>query len=125
MQIPAMQPTTVKGIAAAVGVISAAVTHFLLHDEPTTVTIGGMVYGIVNIILPDNSSAPSSVETLVTDAINAAAQKRVAAAMPMLLADTMAAFRAVQTPAASAPAPIPPMPAPLPPHVPVQATPNA
>ncbi len=117
MNIPAIlkQPTTIKGIAAVAGVLTGAATHLALHDTTLTATIGGLVYGLVHIALPDNSGAPSSVEQLVTDAATAVAQKRLAAAMPQLLADTLAVVQSVQGPHAPVPlAPAPGAAAPVP-----------
>lgn len=95
------QPSTIKGFASVGGILAAAATHLLTHDLTTAATAGGMVYGLVHIAMPDNTGAPSSVEKLVTDAATAVAQKRLAAAMPQLLADTMAVVQSFQPPAGS------------------------
>ena len=55
------QPTTIKGIGAVLGVIIGAVAQLASHDVTISGAVLVVVYGIVHIILPDNSGAQSSV----------------------------------------------------------------
>lgn len=90
------QPSTIQGIGAVAGVMTVFASHLAQQDTTVTVALGGLVFGIVHILMPDNTGAPSSVEKLVTDAATAVAQKRLALAMPQLLADTMAVVQSIQ-----------------------------
>ena len=76
------QPTTILGIAGFVGAVSTAVAHYLTGDVNASALFGIVIASAVHVAMPDNSGAPSSVEKLVTDAVTAAAQKRLADAMP-------------------------------------------
>jgi hypothetical protein len=99
------QPSTITGIAAFVGTAAGLIAHYLTHDATLSVTVGGLVYGAVHVVVPDNTAAASSAEKLVTDAVNAIVQKKVAAMVPQLAADAFALFNAVSgTPAAAPPA---------------------
>ena len=115
------QPTTILGIAGFVGAVSTAVAHYLTGDVNASALLGVVIASAVHVVMPDNSGAPSSVEKLVTDAVTAAAQKRLAAAMPLLVSDGMnalAAFQAAQQSPALPPTPTAFMPAPQPAAVP-------
>jgi len=92
-----VQPTTVMGIATAVGSIAMIVAHVLTHDTTITMAAGGAAGSLMAIFLPDNSTAKSSVEKLVSDAVSAAVQKRIMSALPMLIADGMSVVSAIQT----------------------------
>lgn len=95
MMLPAIlkQPSTITGLGTIAGVIAAFVAHMVSHDTTISLALGGMAFGIVHVVLPDNTGAASSVEQLVTDAATAVAQKRLALAMPQLMADTMAVVK--------------------------------
>jgi len=102
MNIPAIlkQPSTILGIAGVISTISATVAHVLTHDTTITLAAGVIAGSIVHIAMPDNTGAQSSIEKLVTDAVTAAAQKRLAAAMPMLVQDGLAVMASFTAPAA-------------------------
>lgn len=87
------QPSTILGLGAIAGVGAAFVAHLVSHDMTVSLALGGLAFGVVHILLPDNTGAPSSVEQLVNDAATAVAQQRLAAAMPQLMADTIAVIK--------------------------------
>lgn len=97
------QPSTILGLGTIAGVVAAFLGHLVSHDLALPLALGGMAFGVVHVILPDNTGAPSSVETLVRDAATAVAQQRLALAMPQLMADTMAVVKSFQ-PAVPVPA---------------------
>ena len=92
-----VQPTTVMGIATAIGSIAMIVAHVLTHDTTIAMAAGGAAGSLMAIFLPDNSTAKSSVEKLVSDAVSAAVQKRIMSALPALIADGMSVVSAIQT----------------------------
>lgn len=98
------QPSTILGLGAIAGVVAAFVAHIVSHDTTVSLALGGLAFGVMHVVLPDNTGAPSSVEKLVTDAATAVAQQRLAQAMPQLMADTMALVKSF-TPVA---VPVPP-----------------
>lgn len=106
------QPSTILGLGAFAATICGLIAHVLTHDTTAATAAGMAAFALVHIALPDNSAASSSVEKLVTDAVTAAAQKRLAAAIPMLVSDSMAVFAALAPVAPlAAPAPaVPPVP---------------
>ena len=113
MKFPKMQPSTVVGLgnlaAAAFALVGGVVAHAIAHDPATTAYaaagLGTLAGGAVKIWLPDNSGAVSSVDTLVTDTVTAVASKHMAAALPSLVAESLAAMRAATVAAVVAPAP--------------------
>lgn len=98
------QPSTVTGMAGLATTIVWAIAHVTTHDTTIAIAAAGVAGSAVAIALPDNSAAKSSVEKLVTDAVQATVQHRVAAAIPTLAADALAAVQAMTQPA---PAPAP------------------
>lgn len=93
------QPTTITGLGTAAATLSGLIAHVLTHDATTAVAAGGSAYALIHVVLPDNSGAASSVEKLVTDAVTAAAQKKLAAALPMLIQDGLAVVNSIAAPA--------------------------
>jgi hypothetical protein len=96
------QPTTILGVAGLVGTTAGTIAHVLTHDMALAVGVATVAGSIVHILMPDNSGAQSSIEKLVTDAVTAGAQKRLAAAMPLLIQDGMAVVASLAAPAQSA-----------------------
>jgi uncharacterized membrane protein YeaQ/YmgE (transglycosylase-associated protein family) len=107
MKIPTMQPSTVVGIGDAVtvivGTIAGVIAHQVNHD-PQTLAIAaasaGVIAGaILKVWLPDNTAAQGDANKLVTDAVMAATNKNLTAALPLLVQDAVAALGAVTNPA--------------------------
>lgn len=90
------QPTTVTGIAAFVSAVVVVVAHVITKDVTIDAAAAAVAYSLMHLIMPDNSGAASSVEKLVQDAANAVIQKKLAATMPALLADTVAVIQSSQ-----------------------------
>jgi hypothetical protein len=103
-KIPAMQPSTVLGIAGAVGVAATAVAHLVLRDAPVAATIGAAVTSITAIFLKDDSAAARPIEVLVQDAVEAYVKHNISAKLPLLMQDAVAVAVTVEKPAAAAPA---------------------
>lgn len=93
------QPTTITGIGTAAATISGLVAHVLTGDTTVSAAAGAAAYALVHVALPDNSAAASSVEKLVTDAVTAAAQRKLAAALPGLTQDGLAVVNSIAVPA--------------------------
>lgn len=106
------QPSTILGLGTLAGTIGGIVAHILTHDTTVTAGVGAIAFAAVHVFMPDNSAAPSAVEKLATDAITAIMQKRLAAAMPLLFADTVAVVDAFKTTSATVTAPTAPTPTP-------------
>lgn len=94
------QPSTITGLGTAFATISGLVAHVITHDTTAAVAAGGAAFALVHVIMPDNSGAQSSIEKLVTDTVTAAAEKRLASALPLLIGDVMSVAGAL-TPAAA------------------------
>src|ERR1700723_69229 len=99
------QPSTILGIAGLIGTTAGTIAHILTRDMALSVGVATIAGSIVHIVMPDNSGAQSSIEKLVTDAVTAAAQKKLAAALPMLVQDGLAVVTAL-TPAPVVVAPV-------------------
>lgn len=97
------QPSTIKGIAAIVGVIAGAVAQAIGHSTSTSAATAAAVYGIIHVILPDNTAAQTSIEKLAMDTITAVVNKRLQANLPLLMADAVSVVQAVE----ATPAPVP------------------
>lgn len=89
------QPSTILGIGTAAAAISGIVAHVLTHDTTAAIGAGMAAFAIVQAVLPDNTAAQSSVEKLVTDVVTAAANKKLAAAIPLLVSDGMSVVAAL------------------------------
>lgn len=107
------QPSTILGIAGLIGTTAGTIAHILTRDMALSVGVATIAGSIVHIVMPDNSGAQSSIEKLVTDAVTAGAQKRLAAAMPLLIQDGLAVVNAfatapvtITTTTTAAPAPV-------------------
>lgn len=87
------QPSTILGLGSIAGVVAAFLAHLVSQDMTLALAMGGLAFGVVHVVMPDNTGAPSSVEKLVTDAATAVAQQRLALAVPQLMADTMAVVK--------------------------------
>lgn len=98
------QPSTILGIAGLIGTTAGTIAHVLTRDMALSVGVATIAGSIVHIIMPDNSGAQSSVEKLVSDAVTAAAQKKLSDALPLLIQDGLAVVNAI---AAPAPVPVP------------------
>lgn len=93
------QPSTILGLGTFGATVSGLVAHVLTHDTTVSVAAGTAAFALVHVILPDNSAAASSVEKLVTDAVTAAAQQKLASALPGLIQDGLAVVGAISVPA--------------------------
>ncbi len=93
------QPTTITGLGAAAATISGLIAHVITGDTTAAVAAGGAAYALVAVALPDNTAAANSIEKLITDAVTAAAQHKLAAALPMLIQDGLAVAAAFGAPA--------------------------
>ena len=93
------KPTNVIGISSGIGIVAHMIAQATAGQIGWPVAIGGIAFSIVCVAIPDNSGAQSSVEKLVTDAVTAAMQKKVSAAIPSLVQDGMAVFTAFTAPA--------------------------
>ncbi len=110
------QPTTINGISALVGlgssVLGGVITHQITHDPDTVkYAAGGLglfVGAVVHLLLPDNSAEQSATEKLVADAVAAAASRRLAQALPVLIQDGMAVVGAIGAAPPPSPPPSPP-----------------
>lgn len=89
-------PTTVDGICAGISVGAGVVAHLVTHDMATDLVVGGAALSLTKIIAPSNVAEQSSIEQFVTDAVQAAATKHIAAAMPALVADAVKVFNAFE-----------------------------
>lgn len=111
------QPSTISGLGKIGALLSATVAgvvaHAISHDTTTTayaVAGGATLAGaVVQLVMPDKTAAPSSVEKLITDTATAVVQHNLNTALPGLVRDAMAAFSAITGPAAL-PAPVAPGP---------------
>lgn len=93
------QPSTIKGFAAILSVLSGGLAQVLSHDVTASVGIAGMVWGVVHVVMPDNSAAQTPIEKLVQDGIQATVQGRLSQMLPVLFGDGMAVLNALQQPA--------------------------
>ena len=92
------QPSTIHGLGVAFGTVAGLVAQALTHDTTWSVAAGGSAYALMHVVLPDNSGAQSSIEKLVTDTVTAAAQKRLAEALPSLVQEGLAVVSAFKAP---------------------------
>lgn len=92
------QPSTIKGFAAILSVLSGGLAQVLSHDVTASVGIAGMVWGVVHVVMPDNSAAQTPIEKLVQDGIQATVQGRLSQMLPVLFGDGMAVLNALQQP---------------------------
>lgn len=92
------QPSTILGLGTFGATVSALIAHVLTHDTTVSAASGAAAFALVHVVLPDNSGAASSVEKLVTDAVTAAAQKKLAAALPGLIQDGLAVVNSIAAP---------------------------
>lgn len=91
-----MQPSTIHGFAAILSVLSGGLAQVLSHDVTASVGIAGMVWGVVHVVMPDNSAAQTPIEKLVQDGIQATVQGRLSQMLPVLFGDGMAVLTALQ-----------------------------
>ncbi|MFI4982710.1 MAG: hypothetical protein ACHQIO_20355 [Nevskiales bacterium] len=89
------QPTTVTGIAALIATAAGAVAQYLTGQATFAASAGGIAFAVTHLAMNDNSAAPSSVQKLVVDAVTAATQKHIVAALPQLVVDGLAAAQAI------------------------------
>lgn len=99
------QPSTITGLAAFAGAAATAVAGILTHSTDLAAGIGAIAFAAVHVALPDNTTEAASVQKLVSDAVHAAVEKRLAASLPQLVSDVSAVVAA---------APVVPMPQPAP-----------
>ena len=62
----ARQPTTIAGISAVLGTLSALVAHQVTWPQAVPLLVGAMV----SIVLPDNAGAKATVESLGSATVN-------------------------------------------------------
>ena len=101
------QPTTIHGIAAVVTTIGAAVTAWssgqITGVQAIVGLVGGMSYGLVHMLMPDNSTAARATQVLIQDTLTASfqGQEQFHAAMPVIMKDAVATVAAIETGAKS------------------------
>lgn len=97
------QPSTITGIATLIAALGGGVVMWTTKDVSLAAGLGAFVFGVVHIMLPDNTSAPTTLEKLITDTLTAAAQHRLMAAVPVLVADVAASMKSLQMVAPTTP----------------------
>lgn len=94
------QPSTVVGIAAAIATVAHTLAAAITHQMSWPVALGGAVFALAAMGLPDNSAAQRSARQLTEDLVTAAVRHRLAQAAPELLGDGASLVQAI---AAAAP----------------------
>lgn len=113
LKLPSLQPSTVVGIASAIGTVAGAVAHVLTKDMSIATASGVCVASVVAVIVPDNTALARDTATLAKDAVTAVVQRKLAERLPELFADGTAVAADLSR-GMSAPAPSAPVPAPAP-----------
>jgi hypothetical protein len=81
------QPTTIHGIGAAVGSIAAVLANLLTKQTDIAAAAGAAAYTLVNLVLPDNTAADTSLEKLVKDTTEAVVTRQLRSSLPALFVD--------------------------------------
>lgn len=87
------QPTTIIGIGTGIGTIAHALALALAHQANWPVTAGGVVFALVCMVIPDNTTAQADARKAAVDLTTAAQNKNLADMAPTLFADAAALAR--------------------------------
>ncbi len=90
------QPTTIHGIAAAVGSLAAILANLLTKQTDISAAAGAAAYTLVNLVLPDNTTADTSLEKLVKDTTEAVVTRQLRASLPALFVDGEDVAKAIE-----------------------------
>lgn len=90
------QDTTINGIGLLAGTIAGAVTQVMTHQAELSASAGVVAAAAIHLIAPGNAREASTIEKLATDMVQAAVQRKLAAAMPGLIEDGAAVMQALK-----------------------------
>jgi hypothetical protein len=65
------QPTTITGIAALLATAATTIAGYLTGDIKAAGAAGALTYGVVHVLMPDNTQAATVLSSVVSDLVAA------------------------------------------------------
>lgn len=93
------QDSTVTGLGVFAALAVGTVTQALGHQIEWTAAASTITAGLVHLAMPGNSAAQAAASKVAYDLVQAAMQKKLAASLPELFADSVAVAQALHAPA--------------------------
>jgi hypothetical protein len=83
------QPSTILGIGTILGLIASALAAYEGGSVSAIIAFGGVVFGVVHLVLPDNSQAAADAQALAMEVVKDTANHALTTALPQILRDAL------------------------------------